>query len=154
MKGVYTASFKITGLNSARTLLYITSTSSKIVEIISSSVTNASNETNEQLDCCWQKIGTLGTPTATTVTPAKHEDGDQAATVTVKANVTVSEPTYTADTEVGREGFPSLNGWRHPIYGDDAEKVYIAPSGSHGLRMLNTPASFDAIVRVTFREIG
>jgi len=75
MRGVYTASHLITGCNSARTLLYITAPSSQVVEILEASVTNADTETNEQLRCTWQDISTLGTPTATTLTPAKHEAG-------------------------------------------------------------------------------
>ena len=62
---------KISGLNSARTLLYITAPATRCVEILSAKVTDASNATNQQLECCWQQIGTLGTPTATPLTPSK-----------------------------------------------------------------------------------
>lgn len=154
MKGVYTANIKISAIDSARTLLYITATSSKVVEVLSTEVTNASNETNEQCEAVWQKITTLGTPTATTITPAKHEDGDQAATSTVKGNVTASEPTYGANTEIGYAGFPSLIGYRYPSVDGEVEPFAIPPSGSYGLRLLNTPAAFDCVVRVTFRERG
>lgn len=152
MRGVYTASYRISGLAAAKTLMYLTAPASAVVEILSASVTNEANETNEQILCTFQKIGTLGTPTATTVTPAKHEDGDQAAGSTVKANVTASEPTYTADTEIAREGTSSLGGWFYtPV---PEERKYVPPSGSIGLRVINAPTSFDAVVRLTFREIG
>lgn len=152
MRGVYTATIRITGLNSARTLMYITVQSTKVVEILSASLTNESNETNEQLLCTFQRITTLGTPTKTDIIPAKHENGDAAAGSTVAGNVTAAEPTYTADTEIGREGFSSLGGW----YFDPTpeERPNIPPSGNLGLRMISTPTSFDAVVRVTFREVG
>lgn len=152
MRGVYEAVIKISGLTTARTLAYITTPATAVVEIIGASVTNASNETNEQMECALQRIGTLGTPTATTLTPSKDEAGDQAAASTVKGNVTASEPTYTANTELGYEGAPSLGGW---VFEPGAmERPIIAPSTSMGLRLLQTITSVDAVVRVRFREIG
>jgi hypothetical protein len=152
MRGTYTALLRITGLNAAKTLLYITAPSNKNVRLLSSSVTNESNETNEQEICTWQKIGTLGTPTATTLTPTPHEAGDQAAASTVKGNVTASEPTYSSNTEVGIEGFSSLGGW----YFDPTpeERPIIAGGASWGLRILNAPTSFDCVVSARFVEEG
>jgi hypothetical protein len=152
MRGVYTAKIRITGLTTARTLLYVTAPADKVVEILSASVTNASNETNEQMECCLQRVGTLGTPTATTVTPAKSEPGDQAAGSTVKGNVTASEPTYTADTDVGNEGAPSLGGWRFDPTPE--ERMLINGGGTTGLRLLAAVAALDAWVVINFREIG
>lgn len=153
MRGVYEAVYKISGLAAAKTLLYLTAPAAAVVEILSASVTNASNETNEQLDCFIKKIGTLGTPTATSLTPSKTEDGDQAAGSTVKANVTASEPTYTSNTEVGWEGYSDLAGWFFdPI--PEARK-YVPPSGSVGVYLNATPAAaLDAVVRLVFREVG
>lgn len=152
MRGVYTASYRITGLSSAKTLMYITAPASKVVEILSASVTNESNETNEQLICTLQTVSGLGTPSGTAVVPAKHETGDQAAGSTVKANVTASEPTYLTDTEIGREGFSSLGGYYFDPLPE--ERPTIAPSGTVGVRCITAPTSFDAVVKVTFREIG
>ena len=153
MRGVYEASLQISGLNAARTLLYLTAPSGKCVEVLSASVTNATNETNEQLECCLQRITTLGTPTGTALTPTKMEQGDQAAGSTAVGNVTASEPTYTSNTQIGRRGFPSLGGWEFaPV---PEERPVIAPSESWGLRILAAPSSaIDADVRVVFREIG
>lgn len=152
MRGVYTAYIAISGNTAAKTLCYITATSGIEVDILSTVVTNDSNETNEQIKCLWQKIGTLGTPTATTLTPSKHEDGDQAAASTVKGNVTGSEPTYTSNTEKGAMGAPSLNGY---FYQPSAEEIFtIAPSGTHGLRLINSMTSADLSVTVVFRERG
>jgi len=152
MKGVYTVSIPIAALAAAKTALYITAPATKVIEILSASLTNESNETNEQVECCLQRVNVLGAPTKTDVTPAKHENGDQAATATCAGNVTASEPSYVADTEIGREGFPSLGGWRFdPV---PEERMYIPPSGTVGLRVLNSPTAFDAIAKLTFREIG
>src|SRR6185369_14190193 len=96
MRGVYEATYAISSLSAAKTLMYITAPSTACVEILSMEVTNRTNETNEQCEATFQKIGTLGSPTATTVTPAKLEQGDQAAGSTVKGEVTGSEPTYTS----------------------------------------------------------
>ena len=152
MRGVYTTSIKISALAAAKTLAYLTAPADKVVEILSASVTDASNETNEQLECALQRITTLGTPTGTTLTFAKHEAGDQAAGTTGKGNITASEPTYTADTELGREGHSTLGGWYfNPI---PEERPTLGGQLSMGLRMLATPAAFDAIAKITFREIG
>lgn len=152
MRGVYTAHLKISALAAAKTLIFITAPSTKVVEILSISITNSSLETNEQLECCWQKIGTLGTPSATTLTPSKHESGDQASASTVKGNVTASEPTYTSDTEIGKEGFSSVGGYFFDPLPE--ERPVVSAADSWGLRMLSTPTAFDANCRITYREIG
>jgi hypothetical protein len=152
MRGVYTAQVSISALAAAKTLMYVTAPADKVVEILSAEVSNKSNETNEQLECTFQRVTTLGTPTATTLTPSKHENGDQAAGSTVKGDVTASEPTYGTNTEIGRAGFASLAGWRFdPV---PEERPIIPGQGTLGLRMLSTPTAFDAVVRITFREVG
>lgn len=158
MKGVYRASIKISGLSTAKTILYITAPATKTIELLSAQIDNATVETNEQLEAVWQKVTTLGTPTATTITPSKTEEGDQAATSTVKGNVTASEPTYGAESSGvypdshGRKGFASLAGY--DFQPTPEERFYIPPSGTYGLRMISTPTAFDCIVTATFREIG
>jgi hypothetical protein len=152
MRGVYEASANISAVSAAKTLLYITAPSGKTVEVLEATVTNPQNETNEQCEFVLQKITTLGTPTATTLTPSKCEQGDQAAGSTVKGNVTASEPTYTANTEVGREGVPSLSGWRYEPQPEN--RLIIAGGDSWGLRVLNSPAAVDLIPSLKFREVG
>src|SRR6516164_3914532 len=102
MRGVYTAATKISALNASKTLAYITAPSGKVVEILSVIVTNESNATNFQGEIAIANISSLGTPTATSVTPTPHEAGDQAAASTVKVNVTASEPTY--GSTISQEG--------------------------------------------------
>jgi hypothetical protein len=160
MRGVYDAPYRIAGLNSARTLLLVTAPATAIVEILSTELTDENNATNQQLTMCWQRVTSLGTPTATTITPSKTETGDQAAASTVKANVTASEPTYGAAAQggaiVNMHGLtsgPSVGGlFYDPI---PEKKFTIAPGETWGLRLLNAPsASFDASVNASFREIG
>jgi len=151
MRGVYSANIN-GAVSAAATLLYITVASGKVVEILGISVTNATNETNEQCECALQKVNSLGTPTATTLTPSKHEHGDQAAASGVKGLVTASEPTYVANTEIGRQGFASLNGYYFQPAPE--ERPILASGDSWGLRLLNAPAALNVVVNVMFREIG
>jgi hypothetical protein len=150
MRGVYTSATKISALNASKTLAYITAPSGKVVEILSVIVTNESNATNFQGEIAIANISSLGTPTATSVTPTPHEAGDQAAGSTTKFNVTASEPTY--GSTITQEGFASLNGYRFEPQPE--ERIYVASGASVGIRMITTPTSFDADVRITFREIG
>lgn len=153
MRGIYDANVKISGLNSARTLLYLTAPAGKCVEILSAKATDATNATNQQLEITWQKVTTLGTPTATSLTPTKCEQGDQAAASTVAGNVTGSEPTYTANTLFDPQGFPSLVGYQHKP--DPEERLTIAPGDTWGLRLITaSPTAQDTDVTVKFREIG
>lgn len=159
MRGVYTAAFRIAAVTTAKTLMYATAATNKPVEILSASVTNESNETNEQILCGIQRVTTLGTPTATVVTPAKHELADQAAAATVKANVTLNEPTYGDVAQggdivnaFGLEGAPSLTGWR--FQPTPEERVLIGGGETYGLRLVNNISSADLVVRMTFRELG
>lgn len=159
MRGVYTANYRIAGVTTAKTLFYITAPSTGLIDILSTIVTNESNETNEQMAVCWQRITTLGTPTATTVTPAKNEKGDQAAQGTYKANVTASEPTYGASAQGaalvdmhGLQGAPSLSGYMHGPTPE--ERRTIAPSDTWGLRLLNNITSADLTIEVVVQEKG
>jgi hypothetical protein len=149
-RGVYTAVYKIAGLNASKTLMYLTAPSTKAVEIIGVTVTNESNATNQQNQVAIANISTLGTPTATAVTPTPHEAGDQAAGSTVKANVTASEPTY--GTTITQEGFASVVGYRHEPAPE--ERLIVTPGSSVGIRMITTPQAMDTDIRLTFREIG
>jgi hypothetical protein len=150
MKGVYTTATKISGVNSSRTLLYLTAPASKVVEIIGITVTNESVATNFQLEISVANITTLGSPTATQLTPTPHEKGDQAAGSSTFVNVTASEPTY--GTTLTQEGAAAVQGYRHEPYPD--ERLYVAPGATIGVRLLTTPTQFDCDVRITFKEIG
>jgi hypothetical protein len=155
MRGVYRANLQVTGLTAGRTMIYLTAPAAKAVEILSATITPiGSNVTNQNLEACLQRISVLGTPTVgATLTPSPSETGDQAAATVAKGTVTASEPTYAANTQIGREGFASLAGYRfQPV---PEERPVIAPGDSWGLRLLNsalTSADFD--VEIVLREIG
>lgn len=153
MRGVYTVTYHISDLDVEKTLILLSAPADKVVEVLSASVTNDDNAVNEQFQCTLQRVQTLGSPTGTSATPAKHEEGDQSAGSTVLANITASEPTYAANTEIGREATSSVGGW----YFDPTpeERPTVKPSGTIGLRHLGTLGTgFGAVIRVTFREIG
>src|SRR5262245_37705252 len=146
MRGVYSFVIKISGLNAAKTLMYLTAPSNKVVEIIAVTVTNESNATNQQNQVAITNITTLGTPTATAVTPTPHEKGDQATAVLTSGNVTASEPTY--GSVIIQEGFASLAGFRFEPQPE--ERVYLQGGASIGVRMITTPTAFDCDIRITF----
>lgn len=154
MRGVYTASVKIASVSAAKTLMYLTAGANGIIcELLYASVTNESNATNWQGEILFCKIATLGTPTATGITPFQHEAGDQAAASTVKQNVTASEPTYA--TVGHQEGFASVNGW----YWDPtttARYVYVSNAASWGIKLVTITGGVatDLNVLLVFREIG
>ena len=153
IRGVYEASLLCSAVTTDRTLLYLTAPSGKTVEVLSAAITDASNTTNAQIEGVIQKITTLGSPTGTSITPTKTEQGDQASGSTVVGNITGSEPSYTAGVLQGHEGFSNLGGWYYsPI---PEERMYIAGGDSWGIRILDTvPSSTDFVVRIRYREIG
>lgn len=152
MRGVYTASIECAGVTAAKTLLYVTAPANKVLEILGASITNYDNDTNEQAEATLQVVGTLGTPTGTSVTAAKHEPGDQAAGSTVVGNVTGSEPTYSSNTQIGREGFATVGGYRfQPV---PEERMIVQGGSTVGLRLLTAISSTALVASVTFREIG
>jgi hypothetical protein len=137
--------------------MYIAPAANVHAEVLYVSVTNASNATNQQIECRVDRITTLGTPTATTVTPESHEPGDQAASAVVKANVTASEPTYRSDTggasALSAEGEPSLSGF---FWEPAANRTILATNAKPvGVRLITaSPVAFDCLVNLTHREIG
>src|SRR6516162_3863695 len=145
MRGVYTTAGKCAGITAARTLGYLTAPSAAVVELLSLTVTNESNATNFQFEIAVKRITTLGTPSATSVTPSPHEAGDQAAGSTTKINCT-SEPT-TYGVTIPQEGAASLVGYRwEPL--TDLERIYVAPSANIGFYLATTPgASTDFDIR-------
>lgn len=153
IRGAYSAQAKASTISAALTLLYITAPANKTVTIISAMIgTSGSNTTNQQLEAVWQKIGTLGTPTATATTPTPMENGDAAAGSTVAVTVTASEPAYTGGVIHGHYGFSSLGGYQYcPV---PEERLVITGGQSWGLRLLSTPTAADFSTNVTFVEAG
>jgi hypothetical protein len=151
MRGVYTAHIDITGLSSAKTLLYIQAPATAVIEILSAMVTNLDTETSEQLSVGLFHVTTIGSPTGTSVIPEKHEKLDAASMATVLGDLTV-EPTTYATNPIDKQGINNLSGFRYDPLPE--ERPIIPPSGAMGLRMLVAPNSFNAAVSIVFREIG
>lgn len=150
---VYTASIETASISAAKTLMSIQNPADQALVILSAEVVAPDDDTNEQLHIAFQRI-TSGAPgTGTAVTPAKTQTGDPASGVTCTADITASEPTYTASTEHGMAGASSLGGWRYlPTL---AEALTLSPSENIGLRLLTAPGTAKTLtVRVTFGEIG
>lgn len=155
MRGVYRASIVITGVTTAKTLLYITTPSSAVIEILSAKVTNTNEDTSEQVVAELNRISSLGTPTATTVTPKPTEEGSGASGVTCKGNVTGSEPTYDAAADsICNNGANKLgNGWEYTPLPE--ERTVIKPSDSVGLKLVDAIAnSCTLVAEILYREIG
>lgn len=131
--------------------MYLTAPSNKVVELLEASIT-VSGTTNQQLEANLQRVSSLGTPTATTVTPSPTEAGDQSASSTVKGNVTASEPTYSSGVTFGQMQFSSLGGWYFQPLPED--RPVVAGGASIGLQLLSTPSSADFDINLVFREIG
>ena len=151
MRGVYTSTYKISGLTSAKTLMYLSAPAGKIVKLVGLRVGQESNAIGFQASIAIDDISALGTPTATSVTPTPMEPGDQAASSTVKANVTAAEPTYSTRRIV--RAFNSLVGmfW-DPVREEEFE--YVAAAASIGIRFLTTATSSDFEIELTHQEIG
>ena len=154
MRGVYRARVKITGVTTAKTLLYLTAHSGKPIEIYSARITDYNEHTSEQILAELNRIATLGTPTATTITPKPTEEGSAAFGGTCKGNVTASEPTYDGEgDQISDGGANKLGGWEYvPL---PEERPIIAPSDSVGLRLIDALANSSGLVaEIVFREIG
>lgn len=151
MRGVYTAEIEISALAAAQTVVYVTAPANKVVEILSAHITQSDVDSNEQLEAGLYHITSLGTPTATAITPEKHEPGDQAAGSTAEGDVTASEPTYGA-VAIDHKGFSNVGGY---YFDPTPEERPIVPGGSSiGLRLLSAPAATNLIAQIVFRELG
>lgn len=152
MRGVYTAEIQISSVSAAKTLMLLEAASTHVIEILAANITNMDNDSNEQLEFGLFTVTTKGSPTGTSVTPEKHEPGDQAASSTATGNLT-AEPTAYNSKAVDRQGASNLAGYRFdPI---PEERPLVKPSGLIGLRILSAPAAgFKAVAQITFRELG
>lgn len=153
MRGVYRLVDTISSVTTAKTLLYI-ETGTKPIEILSARVTCQDEDTSEQIMVELNRIATLGTPTATTITPKPTEEGSAAYGGTCKSNVTASEPTYDGESDaIASGGANKLAGWEYvPL---PEERVIVGPSDDVGLRLIDDIAnSSNLTAEIVFREIG
>lgn len=154
MRGVFRATGTVAAVTTAKTLVYVTAPSDAVLELLSARVTAQDEDTSEQMFVELNRIATLGTPTATTLTPKPTEEGSAAFGGTCKYNVTGSEPTYDAVTDaIAAGGANKLAGWEYvPL---PEERAYISPGDTVALRLVDAlSVSTDLSFELTFREIG
>jgi len=154
MRGVFRVSQTISAVTTAKTLIYITAPSTAVLEILSARITCQDEDTSEQILAELNRIATLGTPTATAVTPKPTEEGSAASGATAKYNVTASEPTYDGVADaIASGGANKLAGWEYiPL---PEERAIIKPSDTVGLRLIDAIAnSCDLTAEIVYREIG
>lgn len=154
MRGVYRASGTIAAVTTAKTLIYLTVPSGQQIEILSARITCEDEDTSEQIKAELNRIATLGTPTATSITPKPTEEGDGAWGGSAFLNVTASEPTYDAyGSAIASGGANKLAGWEYVPAPE--ERAVVAPSDNVGLRLIDAIAnSSDLTAEITFRAIG
>lgn len=157
MKGVFTTTYKITGVTTAKTLAYLTAGAAKPSRIRAISVTDANQLTAEQLDILVAPISSLSpTPTATTLTPLPT-DGSTAAGAVVKGNVTNNEPTYQVDGNTLPQAYdhqtvPNTLGY---YWTPEDRGPVVAGGASFGVKLNTTLAnSTDLVIAVTHEELG
>lgn len=151
MRGVYRSVFQTSAMTAAGILIQITAPSTAALEILEASVGVTDNATNQQLDCYFQRASVAGS-SPTVITPAKTENGDQAAGATVGGQPSGSG-TLTANTIMARQGISSLGGYMHTPIPED--RIYVPPSGILVLRIGTTSfASSIFDIELVHREIG
>lgn len=150
MRGVYTGYFAHSALAAAKSLIIVTAPASRAVEILKASVTNRTQETNEQLEIGIYRAsgGTRGTPTAMTPSPCEVNDGAAASLV---------EHTWGTDPTVGVpldvQGVAGLSGYFYDPTPE--ERIVLPAAGIIVLRIVTaTFTAFDAVAMIRFREIG
>jgi hypothetical protein len=152
MRGVYAAEAHISSLSSAKTLMMLTAPSDMCFELLSCSVTVTNSPTAAEIDMEVVRVTTIGSPTGTSVTPEKFEEGDVAATVTCLANLT-AEPTAISGVDLDHQGVPNNVGYFWTPLPE--ERPVISPSKALALRVVNAPSpAIDVAIVMRFREIG
>lgn len=153
MRGVYEAQISIPSLSAAKTLILIQVPSTIIVEILAARITNASVDTNEQLEAALYHVDSLGSPAGTTITPAKKEPGDQASACTLLGDLSAEPTTYSSTAFHGLEGFSNLAGYRFDPLPED--RPVVAPTKALGLKLITNPATaFKALLSLEWIERG
>lgn len=152
MGRIYTAVIKTASVSAAKTLLLITCPADAVYRIVEAHVAAPEDDTNEQLEACFQRVNVLGSPAGTSVTPAPHSKGDAAAGATVLGDLSAEPTSYVASTEWGRRGFSSLGGYHFEPPPDTRPEV--SPGDSVGLRLLGITSAKVLSVEVVLEELG
>jgi hypothetical protein len=150
MRGVYTATIKIAGLAASKTVLFVTAPPAANMRILSASISNSSNATNQQLEARLLRATAIGSASGTAITPTKEEAGDQASQATVIGNLT-TEPAY-GTVFLADEGFASLSGWYFQPMPEERPVIFVATWV--GLFLPVAPSAMDTEVSMRWVEEG
>lgn len=150
MRGVYTASINIDALASSKTILLLRASSTSVIEVLGVQLSNRDNETNEQWEIGLYRTTTYGSPSGTSITPAKHEILDSDSVATALGDLSGEPTLYGAVLDI--QGIASLGGYRFDPLPET--RPIIPPQGAIGLRILNSPQSTAVSASITYREIG
>lgn len=152
MRGVFTVRVAIAAVAASKTLLYATNDANNVIEILSASVTDEDQSTNEQLRLAILRVTTAGSPAGGTPDVNKSETGSAATVLTWLSNLTTEPTTYNSDA-IDEQGVPNVVGYYYSPLPE--ERKYISPSKAFGLKLLNAPANAIRLVaQITYREIG
>ena len=150
MRGVYAAHINISGMTTGKTAILLEAPATACLEILSASLTNATVDSNEQMEVELAAVNTKGSPAGTGISPGPMEPGDQASAGAFLGDLS-AEPTSYEDP-VDAQGVSNLAGYHFdPV---PEERPVVAPSGLIGLRLLTTIASADMVAVIRFRQIG
>lgn len=149
MRGVYTAVHSIDDLTTADdTVMLLVAASTHVVELLSCSVTSR-DSINQQIRIQLHRATDAGA-SGTALNERPHENGDQAAAAAATGGTFGTEPAV--GSIVWDEAQNALAGWFfNPT---QAERIYIPPSGRIAMVLKNGVTAFDAVIRITWREIG
>jgi len=147
---IYTATIGSSSHSTAATLIEIAAASDMVVFVERMWIDNVAQDTSEMIGVKVEDITTTGTGAANT--PKLHQDGDSAASATVKNGMT-AQPTYSGLVYI-EKAFNVLSGFLWVPASDD-DVLVISPSQLLGMAMDTAPdAAVTLSYGMTFREIG
>lgn len=147
----YSGTAQHAALTAAANVLVLTPAENYKVQVLSASLTNENNETNEQLQAALYEASAAGTGSATAVTIVPQAIGDAtSSTTTLEHTYATTEPTLASNPLIF-EGFASVAGWNYTPSFDEA---IIVPYGKILVLRVNTTSftSIDLRARITWRE--
>jgi hypothetical protein len=155
MRGVYTVRQQISSLSIAKTVLLGEVPSGTIIEILEAYLTNANQNTAEQLDVGLFLVTTLGSAAGTSITASnvqKTEPGSANTVLTWLSDLTTEPTTYNANP-LHVDAVINLAGYKYEPMPE--ARRFVGSGISFGLRLLASPTNaFKAECMITYREIG
>lgn len=148
---VFTVSAEHTSLTTDTQLMQITAPATGPLQILSATIANTANETNEQLQVKISVASTIGSQVPAALTPTANDGSDTASGATVLHVLTT--PAILGTPPRYFTGFPSLPGW---TLEPRLAETFIIPAGKTWvIEILGTSGSFstiNTITQVSYRE--